>query len=245
MQRAINKSVKVFAGVFDPAGPVLELGSHFPPDWESLCNLRPYFAGRKYVGCDLRAGLGVDRIEDAQRLTLGDSSVGTVLMFDLLEHLPHPSAAISEAGRVLREDGLFALSTPFNHPLHAFPDDYWRFTASGLRMLLADFEDTVIFSLGPAVKPAFVFAVATKRASDRFTEQSMEFQRQIRDTFRSTRLEGHISVLKRTGRDLLGQLLGRARLGVAFYDPTSPGGYFDDSSRNGPVAELESDTPLP
>lgn len=231
MQRAINKSVGLFAEVFEPAGPVVELGSYFPPDWESLCDLRPYFPGREYIGCDLRAGRGVDRIEDAERLTFDDSSVGTVLMFELLEHVRHPSAAIAEAHRVLREDGLLALSTPFSHPLHAFPDDYWRFTASGMHTLLAPFEDKVIFSLGPALKPAFIFAVGAKRGSDRFADRGVEFRALVDRTFRSSRFEGHISVLKRTGRDLVGQLLRRARLGVAFYDPCAPGGYFDVSSR--------------
>lgn len=35
-----------------------------------------------------------------------DGSVGTLLLFEILEHLPHPQKAIAEAHRVLREDGL-------------------------------------------------------------------------------------------------------------------------------------------
>ena len=129
MMRAINTSVRLFAEVFHPPAPVVELGAYYPPGYAWLSDLRAYFPGREYIGCDLRAGNGVGRIEDAQRLSFQDSSVGTTLAFEILEHVPDSHMAISEACRVLRDDGLFALSTPFNHGLHAFPDDYWRFSS--------------------------------------------------------------------------------------------------------------------
>ncbi|MCP9485239.1 MAG: class I SAM-dependent methyltransferase [Gaiellaceae bacterium MAG52_C11] len=230
MMRAINTSVRLFGEVFDPPGPVVELGSYYPPGYDWLSDLRPYFPGREYVGCDLRAGNGVDRIEDVQELSFDDSSVGTMLEFEILEHVPDPDRAISEANRVLREDGLFALSTPFNHGLHAFPDDYWRFTASGMDRLLAPFPDKVIFALGPRRRPAFVFAVAAKTASAEFEARKRLFQERVEDTFRRTRLRGYSSVLRRTGRDWLVSALGRGELGAAFFDAAAGGGYFPRSA---------------
>lgn len=235
MMRAINTSVRLFAEAFEPPGPVVELGSCYPPGYAWLCDLRPYFPGREFVGCDLRTGDGVDRIEDAQRLSFDDSSVGTMLLFEILEHVPDPAAAIAEASRVLRDDGVLALSTPFNYPLHAFPDDYWRFTPSGMYRLLEPFFDKVVFALGPRAKPAFVFAVAAKTASSAFGAQKRLFQERVEETFRRTRFRGYTSVLRRTGRDWLGTALGRGQLGAAFFDPTAAGGYFDRSAAGDPL----------
>jgi SAM-dependent methyltransferase len=228
--------VRLFAEAFHPPAPVVELGAYYPPGYAWLSDLRPYFSGRQHIGCDLRAGNGVDRIEDAQQLSFQDASIGTMLAFELLEHVPDPHLAISEASRVLRDDGLFALSTPFNYGLHAFPDDYWRFTPSGMDRLLASFPDKVIFALGPRAKPAFVFAVAAKTASATFAAAKVLFRQRVEDTFRRTRLKGYSSILRRAGRDWLTCALGRGEVGAEFFDPTASGGYFPRSSAGGPSA---------
>jgi len=239
--RAINTCVRLFAEVFDPPGPVIELGSYYPSGYAWLSDLRPYFPGREFIGCDLRAGNGVDRIEDAQELSFDDASVGTVLAFEILEHVPDPHRAISEAKRILRDDGLFAVSTPFDHPLHAFPDDYWRFTASGMDRLLADFPDRVVFGLGPRRRPAFVFAVAAKSATPSFGASRRDFQARVEELFRRTRLRGYSSVLRRSGRHWLQCAFGRGDLGAAFFDPAERGAYFSGSAGSqGPEARASS-----
>lgn len=95
MRRAIKTAVELFSETFAPSGPVIEIGSYYPPGYEKLSDLRPYFKGRDYVGCDIRQGLGVDRIEDAQALNFTDEAVGAVLMFEILEHLPPVSGSCS------------------------------------------------------------------------------------------------------------------------------------------------------
>jgi SAM-dependent methyltransferase len=237
MMRAINTSVRLFADSFDPPGPVVEMGSYHPAGFEWLSDLRPYFPGREYVGCDLREGNGVDRIEDVQSMTFDDASVGTLLAFETLEHVPDPHAAVSEAARVLRPDGLFALSTPFNHGLHAFPDDYWRFTPSGMHRLLAPFPAKIVFGLGPRRRPAFVFAVAAKTASDAFETAARSFRARVEEAFRRSRRAGYSSVLRRTGRDWLVTALGRGDLGPAFFDPAAGGGYFARSETGDPITQ--------
>lgn len=234
MMRAINTSVSLFAEAFDPPGPVVELGAYYPPGYAWLSDLRGYFPGREYIGCDLRDGNGVDRIEDAQELTFPDASVGTMLAFEILEHVPDPHRAVAEAYRVLRDDGLFALSTPFDYGLHAFPDDYWRFTASGMDRLLGPFPAKIVFALGPRRRPAFVFAVAAKTPGDAFEASRRAFQAKVEEAFRRTRLRGYSSVLRRTGRDLIQVALGRGDLGAAFFDPSTGGGYFPRSTAAAP-----------
>ncbi len=225
MRKAINTSVRLFSEIFEPSGPVVELGSLYLAGYDKLSNLRPYFKGLEYIGCDIRQGPGVDRIEDAQSLRFANRSIGTVLLLDILEHLPYPQKSIEEVFRVLQDDGLLVLSVPFTYRLHAFPTDYWRFTASGIYTLLSIFPNKVIFSLGPRFKPSFIFAIAIKNDSCEFVRKKEIFQSKIHKTFLKSRFRGYISVLKERGRDFFGCLLWRAELCDIFFDPLQDGGY--------------------
>ena len=224
MRRAINTAVRLFAESFAPPGPVVEVGSLYLPGYEKLCDLRGYFPGRDYLGCDIRRGLGVDRLEDACALSFADESVGTVLLCELLEHLPQPQRAIEEARRVLRPDGLLAVSVPFALRLHGLPRDYWRFTASGVSVLLSSFPARTIFSVGPRLKPAFVFGVAAKAHSAEFSAARARFEARVGERFAQSRIRGYTSILKERGKDFFGGLLGRAELGVAFLEDQSSQG---------------------
>jgi SAM-dependent methyltransferase len=225
MFRATRDAIRIFTDAFAPAGPVLELGAFQLLGLGHFANPRPLFEGLEYVGTDIRAGPGVDRIEDAQDLSFEDGSFRTVLVFDTLEHLPRPGDAAGEARRVLRDDGLVVVSVPCSYRLHGFPSDFWRFSPSGLHALLrgAGFEAAVVFALGPRVKPALVFAVASPHATPEFSTRSAAFRRAIEHQFRrpASRLSGHWSVARELAHDGLGWILGRARLDVAFYDPTA------------------------
>ena len=102
-----------FAEAFDPPGPVVGDGSYRRAGFEWLADLfRPYFPGREYLALDLREGNGVDRIEVRLTMTFDDASVGTLLAFRRSSTCPIPHAAVSEAARVLRPDGLFTLTRP-------------------------------------------------------------------------------------------------------------------------------------
>jgi SAM-dependent methyltransferase len=225
LRRAINTSIRLFSEIFEPAGHVVEVGSLCLPGYESLANLRSYFTGHEYIGCDIRYGLGVDQIADGQALPFADRSIGIMLLCEILEHVPYPQKVVAEAWRVLRDDGLLVVSVPFHHRLHGFPTDYWRFTSSGIHVLLSDFPDKVVFALGPQLKPAFIFAVAAKHTSPEFAERKEIFQAKVHETFRRSWLRGHMSVFKERGRDFFGFLLGRAQLSATFFDPTQGGGY--------------------
>jgi SAM-dependent methyltransferase len=52
------------------------------------------------------------RVEDAQELSFADASFDRVLMTEVIEHVQDPAMAIREAHRVLRQEGVLALSTP-------------------------------------------------------------------------------------------------------------------------------------
>jgi SAM-dependent methyltransferase len=148
-------------------------------------------------------------------------------MFETLEHLPDPCRAVTEAHRVLRDDGVMALSVPFNYRLHGFPSDYWRFTASGVHALLSSFGDKIVIAIGPRMKPAFIFGIAAKTATPGFAESRLRFRARVEDTFAGvrSRIRGYTSALKERAKDFVGQILGRADLSVVFFDESRAGGY--------------------
>lgn len=226
-RKAISKSISIFSKCFQPDGPIVEIGSYYMPGTEKTNDQRKYFPDKEYIGCDIREGVGVDRIEDAHNLSFGDGSIGSLMMFEILEHLPAPEIAVREAHRVLADNGYFVMSVPFTYRLHGFPSDYWRFTASGVHQLLSPFEDKIIFSLGPRLKPSFTFAVAVKKSSKEFTLLKQAFQQQIRVEFIRDRRRAYISLFKERASDFFGLLLGRAEIDAHFFDPDMKGGYID------------------
>lgn len=127
-------------------------------------DLRPLFAGRTFIGTDLREGPGVDRIEDLRALSFADGEVGTALCLDTLEHCADPIRACHEMHRVLRDGGLCVITSVMLIGIHAYPNDYWRFTPEGFRLLLEGFDDADVAGMGDPNAPYFVFGAATKGA---------------------------------------------------------------------------------
>jgi len=128
--------VRDVLAVVETPDPVVEFGAlQVEPGQDA--DLRPLFAGRPYLGTDLRPGPGVDRVEDLRALTLADGSVGTALCLETLEHCEDPFAAGRELAR-----------------------DYWRFTPEGLRVVLSGFDDVWTAGLGDPGMPVTVLGVA-------------------------------------------------------------------------------------
>jgi len=75
-------------------------------------------------------------VADGHRLPLRDSSLDGVVSTGTLEHVREPATVLGEIRRVLRDGGLVYLEVPFLQGYHADPDDYWRFTQNGLRLML-------------------------------------------------------------------------------------------------------------
>ncbi len=69
-------------------------------------------------------------------LPFAEASFDTVILTQVLEHVPEPAQALAEVARVLRPGGRLIVSVPHLAYLHGEPFDFYRFTVFGLRYML-------------------------------------------------------------------------------------------------------------
>lgn len=166
MRGNVLELVRVIAAHVDLPEPIVEIGSYQVPDQPYPSDLRPFFAGKQFIGCDARQGPGVDRIEDVHALSFADGSVGTILMMETLEHVADPIRALQQVRRVLRPEGFAVLSSCMDTPVHDHPSDYWRFTPQGFDLLVKDLSPRRVFLQGHPLFPHTVAAIARKGGSE-------------------------------------------------------------------------------
>jgi SAM-dependent methyltransferase len=75
----------------------------------------------------------VDVVSDlAQPLPFNDAVFDTIILSDVLEHVPDPALVWREMTRVLAPDGHIVMNVPFFYWLHAHPHDFYRYTSFAL-----------------------------------------------------------------------------------------------------------------
>ena len=75
MRGNIREFVRAVAETIEIPEPIVEIGSFQVEGLIYAVDLRPFFLGKRYIGCDVREGPGVDRIEDVRRLSFADAFV--------------------------------------------------------------------------------------------------------------------------------------------------------------------------
>lgn len=159
--RPVNRDFVVFLeSVMKLPAPIYEFGAFQVLDSGEAPDMRDVFPDRVFVGCDMRPGPGVDRVLDLVDTGLPDDCVGTMLLLDILEHVEFPRDAMAEVLRVCASSAAVVISTVMNFPIHAHPDDFWRFTPSGMRSLLRSFPRCWVGSVGDEDHPVSILAVA-------------------------------------------------------------------------------------
>ncbi|HJX26908.1 MAG TPA: class I SAM-dependent methyltransferase, partial [Thermoanaerobaculia bacterium] len=134
-------------------GRLLQIGARTPRGMEAVPP-RHLLQGR-VIGVDIHPGLNVDVVGDAHGMSrfLRAGSVDAVLSASVLEHLQAPWLLAAEINRVLKPGGLVYHQVPGAWPAHAQPNDFWRFSAEGLRVLFgpdSGFEVREASDSGPA-----------------------------------------------------------------------------------------------
>lgn len=90
-------------------------------DWEHTLHKNEYLD----LECDL-----------AEVLPFRDGEFDTIILSDVLEHVPQPEHLWKEMSRILSIDGKVLMNVPFYYWLHEQPHDYCRYTEFALRRFI-------------------------------------------------------------------------------------------------------------
>ncbi|MEW6267171.1 MAG: methyltransferase domain-containing protein [Thermodesulfobacteriota bacterium] len=126
------------------SGRVLDVG----------CGLKPYenllTGALEYRGLDVKPGPQVDLVISPRTAwPVPEASFDAVLSTQVLEHVSDLQFTLSEIHRVLSPGGVLILSAPFIYNQHGAPDDFFRWSKYGLKVLLGgEFEITNIKTQG-------------------------------------------------------------------------------------------------
>lgn len=162
MRPHIEAFVELAATALELQGPVYEFGALQVEGSGAPADMRPYFPGRQFIGCDLRPGPGVDRVEDLGGLNIPDETAKTILCLDTLEHVFEARQAMREMIRVLSPGGVLLVAVPLEFRIHDYPQDYWRFTPACIDRLLEPLPATMVAWQGDETYPHTVFGLGVK-----------------------------------------------------------------------------------
>ena len=183
MRKNTRALIEIVARHIDLPEPIVEFGSYLVSPG-AIADLRPVFGGKDFVGTDIRPGPGVDRVEDLERLSFADNSVGTAVLLDTLEHVQDPPRAMHEVYRVLKPGGIAVATSVMDLFIHNEPD-YWRFTPDAFKYLFRPFGETLVGYQGNPEKPHTVFAIGVREPEASFAEQFAGIQRAYRSANRT------------------------------------------------------------
>lgn len=144
-------------------GLTLDIGCADKAIGQYLTNVQEHIGLDYYQTVQNWYGTSPDIFGDGQQLPIASNSIDTVLLLDVLEHLPNPDACIAEAQRVLKPGGKALIQVPFIYPLHDEPLDFQRWTTHGLHQLASHHNFQIIDSRcegGLFETPALLFNIA-------------------------------------------------------------------------------------
>ena len=117
---------------------VLEIGSRMT-NQNAWWIVNRDLAKGSWIGCDMQKGHGVDVVADIHTPPPEwKGKFSGILCSEVLEHVARPWIALPKIKEMMRPDGWLVVTTLTSFPIHGFPDDYYRYTPSGLRLLLED-----------------------------------------------------------------------------------------------------------
>lgn len=104
--------------------------------------------GNLYIGCDIISN-SLPTIQcDAHKLPLVEGCADMVICDGVLEHVHTPNKVVDHIYRILKPGGLLYVYVPFLYRNHGAPQDFYRYTKSGLHYLLRNFSKVEIYPMG-------------------------------------------------------------------------------------------------
>ena len=136
-------------------GHVLSIGSGTDEDKQGG-HYRDYFPrATSYTTSEPGPSQHCDLVLDVRDMpSIPGEYFGAVFCSGVLEHVDDIYTAIRECRRVLKPSGMFLVGFPLNQPPHRMPQDFWRFTESGVRYILRHgFEIEELVTIGDPSYP--------------------------------------------------------------------------------------------
>jgi SAM-dependent methyltransferase len=131
------------------AGRTLVVGSYVAPG--KLDRRTRYVEA---LGVDMRQGPGVDRVVDLEEPTaLALGTFAHIECLSVLEHSRRPWLLAENLQRLLQPSGTLFVSAPFVWRFHGYPNDYFRFTAEGVRALFPSISWTAVMYVSDKLRP--------------------------------------------------------------------------------------------
>lgn len=134
----------------DLVGPALQIGARtqvIDQQQKGRLTWRQRLHDEDFTGADLEDGENVDAVFDItwpiERIEAAlprAKRFKTVVASHLLEHVTNPFVAARNISDLLEPGGTAFIQVPWVQAFHAFPDDYWRISTSGLSVLFSDLK---------------------------------------------------------------------------------------------------------
>jgi SAM-dependent methyltransferase len=144
--KLFHETFTEFLDKFEVDGPICHVGSKSKPDKSRFRALFSRCANAEFVGIDIFAGYNVDVVADIcvpdflERHPQLKGHFNFVYCSALLEHVQNPFAAAVNIRGLLKPGGQLFFTGPWVQGYHPYPDDYWRISFSGLKVLFPDIE---------------------------------------------------------------------------------------------------------
>ena len=132
MNKCVFDMIGFIADYNQYQGNVVEIGSMNFGDRFDLRRIIPH---ANYIGYDINYGFGVDTTNIS---SIHSEFADVIICSSVLEHDRNPDETFGHIDRIAKPDVKMLFTIPFRWPIHDYPDDYRRLTASGLKLLLRE-----------------------------------------------------------------------------------------------------------
>ena len=100
----------------------------------------------EYIGTDIEEGDNVDIAVDLTEPDSADKIIEKFGQFDfvnfsnVLEHTPTPWLMVEQVSKLVKQEGMMFISSPWVHRYHRYPDDYYRYSHRAIEYLFPFFQ---------------------------------------------------------------------------------------------------------